>query len=69
MSFMSRLFVFHFLLLIFLIKSECWNWNGEMGCQGNQVDPKPEFKSRTFQTPPRGKKKKTKILKKNSPNN
>jgi hypothetical protein len=42
--------------VLFLVNAqqECWNWNGEMGCSGNQVDPNPNFSNRTFQTPPRG---------------
>jgi hypothetical protein len=42
------------ILLVVKAQQECWNWNGEMGCSGNQVDPNPNFSNRTFQTPPRG---------------
>lgn len=48
---LDRLLFFAFFVVIF---SQCFNWNGEMGCQGNQVDNPEIWNTRTFQTPPRG---------------
>jgi hypothetical protein len=37
----------------YIISEDCYNFNGENGCQGNQTEYPSEWSNRIFQTPPR----------------
>ena len=36
-----------------IFSEDCWNFNGEYGCNGDQKEYPPEWDDRSFQTPPR----------------
>ena len=46
------------LVLLFNVSlaEDCWNYNGENGCKGMEIDYPEEWGKRVFQTPPRGHK-------------
>ena len=36
-----------------IFSEDCWNFNGEYPCQGDQKEYPPSWDDRSFQTPPR----------------